>query len=149
MQSTVKSPKERTRVLSISPEDTKTKAVQSEARNSDINNIVAKAYKTGQLPVLMNRKPMEQLPGVETYQDAMNKVVFAQQAFARLPSEIRNSFDNDPAKMLFALENSKDNPELTKKLQTIGLLDTPAPPEAAPSAPTTQAQETPTSGNAA
>jgi hypothetical protein len=80
----VKNPYERTRVVT-KVKERRTKAVQSERKSADINNIVARAYQTGQLPVLMGRQHIEQLPDVESYQDAMNKVVFAQQQFERLP----------------------------------------------------------------
>lgn len=120
----VKPPHTRTRVQTEIT-DTKTKCVQSEAKNADINNIVAKAYKTGQLPILMNRQPMTELPDVESYQDAMNKVVFANQAFERLPSAIRNEFGNDPSNMLRAVHNSETSPETKAKLQRLGILNMP------------------------
>jgi len=103
----------------------KTKAVQSERKHSDINNIVSKAYKTGQLPVLMNRQPMEQLPDALTYQEALNKVVFAQQQFERLPSSIRSEFENKPENMLSAITKAEKNPELKKQLQSFGILEQP------------------------
>jgi len=135
----------RTRVVTEIPEDTKTRAVQSEAKHTDINNIVAKAYKTGQLPLLMNRQPILNLPDAMTYQDMLNKVVFAQQAFERLPSNIRAEFGNKPENMLKAIEQSKDNEGIAKQLQELGIIETPAPTEAAPSAPTTLATEPPPS----
>ena len=124
----VKSAYTRTRVKTGHKGELKTKAVQSEAKHSDINNIVSKAYKTGQLPVLMGRKHVEQLPDVESYQDAMNKVVFAQQQFERLPSSIRDQFENKPEKMLEAVAKSHKDPELKKSLQDLGLLEKPVPP---------------------
>jgi len=144
----VKSPHERTRVITEIA-DPKTRAIQSEARNSDINHIVAKAYQTGQMPVLMNRQPLPDMPNVESYQDAMNKVVFANQAFERLPSAIRAEFANSPQNMLYAVENSHNNPELKSKLEKLGLLNPPPPAEqssgpegAAHSSPTAPASPT-------
>ena len=96
----LKSAYSRTRVITEIPADTKTKAVQSERDHADINHIVARAYKTGQLPILVNRQPIPELPQVQTYQDMLNKVVFAQQAFERLPSAIRAEFENKPEKLL-------------------------------------------------
>ena len=127
----VKNPYERTRVVT-KVKERRTKAVQSERKSADINNIVARAYQTGQLPVLMGRQHIEQLPDVESYQDAMNKVVFAQQQFERLPAAIRDEFDNDPSKMLQAVSQSGENPELKKKLQTLGLIETPETPSNPP-----------------
>lgn len=123
---TVKAPHERTRVITHIT-DEKTKAVQSEAKNSDINNIVAKAYQSGRLPTLINRQPIDELPDVESYQDAMNKVVFANQAFERLPSGIRAEFANSPQNMLHAVTQSQSNPEIKSKLEKLGILN-PAPP---------------------
>lgn len=128
----------RTRVKTEIDPERKTKAVQSERHNSDINNIVAKAHKTGQLPVLVNRKPIPSLPEAATYQQMLDKVVQANQAFERLPSEVRANFGNDPRNMLMAIEQADGNEELTKQLQQIGLLEQPAldpPPDDPPADP--------------
>lgn len=122
----------RTRITTVIAEDRKTKCVQSEKKNADINNIVARAYQSGQLPVLMNRQPLPDFPTEATYQDMLNKVVFAQQAFERLPSNIRTEFENKPEKMLQAIEHSKKDEKLKAKLQEYGILDKPvgeAPPQ--------------------
>lgn len=124
----LKSAYERTRVITEIA-DTKTKAVQSEAKHADINAIVAKAHKTGQLPVLMGRKPIETMPDVESYQDALNKVVKANQAFERLPSSIRAEFGNKPENMLHALEASEKNNSVKNRLQEIGILNKSVPPQ--------------------
>lgn len=115
----------RIRITTDIPEHRKTKCVQSEKKNADINNIVARAYQSGQLPVLMNRQPLPDLPTEATYQDMLNKVVFAQQAFERLPSNIRAEFENKPEKMLKAIEHSREDEKLKAKLQEYGILDKP------------------------
>lgn len=142
MEKRVKKPAERTRVQTHF-EDFKTKAVQSERQSSDINNIVARAIKSKQLPVLMNRQHQAGLPDDISYQEALNKVVAADQAFMRLPSSVRAEFGNDPRQLLNAIHNHKGNENLTKKLQELDILkksdpvETPAPP----SAPKTLAKE--------
>lgn len=136
----VKSRGERTRVQT-SHNTPETKAVQSEKKSSDINNIVARAIKTGQLPVLMSRQPIEQLPDAQTYQEMLNQVVFAQQSFERLPAEIRSEFHNDPVNLLTAVSEAEGNEALTKKLQSMGILEIPEPSPQVPSAPPTPAQE--------
>lgn len=123
----VKAAHARTRVITDIPEDTKTRCVQSEKNSSDINNIVARAYKTGQLPILTGRQPMAELPNHETYQDMLNQVVFAQQSFERLPSAVRSAFDNDPVRMLQQLADDKRHPDVTKLFQAHGILETPPP----------------------
>ena len=148
MSREIKSGYARTRVITeIS--DTKTRAVQSEAKFCDINHIVAKAHQTGQLPVLMGRTPIEEMPSAATYQDMMNTIVAAQQKFERLPAAVRSAFDNKPQNMLAALEHSKNDEKLADQLRDIGLLaqkepSAPVPvgdiktvtAHAAPSAPT-------------
>lgn len=122
----------RTRVQTVGDPDRVTKCVQSERKHVDINHIVAKAYQTGSLPVLMGRKPVEVLPDAMTYQDALNKVVFAQQAFERLPSEIRAKFENKPEKMLAAIGEADKNPEIKSYLQNVGILEKELPPTRSP-----------------
>lgn len=123
----LKSAYSRTRVQTEQPAERKTKCVQSERHHADINNIVARAYKTGQLPLLVNRQPIPELPEAQTYQDMLNKVVFAQQSFERLPASIRAEFENKPEKLLEALHAKEKSPELTQKLQNLGLLEIPPP----------------------
>lgn len=113
----------RTRVIT-KVEDTSTKAVQSERHASDINNIVGRAYATGgALPYLMNRQPIPELPDVGTYQDMLNKVVYARQAFDRLPVAVRNEFGNNPEAMLAAVSRYKEDPALHKRLAELGLVN--------------------------
>lgn len=121
----VKAAHQRTRCKTEIPEGTKTKCVQSEKHTSDINNIVARAYKTGQLPVLTGRQPIPELPDHQTYQDMMNKVVFAQQSFERLPAAIRAAFENKPERMLEHLGNKDRHPDVTKLFQDHGILEKP------------------------
>lgn len=123
----VKKPYERTRVQTHNT-CTKTKCVQSEARSSDINNIVARAHKSGQLPVLMNRNHIPNLPDNLTYLEAMNTVVQATQAFERLPSAVRAEFQNKPENLLHAVHNCEGNEKMTQHLQSLGILEKPPIP---------------------
>jgi len=109
MERQIKTAYTRTRQQTAQPAERKTKCVQSEKHASNINNIVAKANKTGMLPVLMQRQPIQNLPTETTYQEALDKVVHANQQFERLPAAIRNEFDNDPRKLLAALDKPEDN----------------------------------------
>lgn len=112
----------RTRVTTENSSN-KTRCVQSERKNSDINNIVGRAYQTGMMPTL-NREALA-LPTALSYQESLNKIVSANQAFERLPSQIRDEFSNNPENLLTAVEQSKSNPELKSKLQQLGVLNTP------------------------
>ena len=97
----------------------KTKCIQSARDEQNINYIVSKAVKTGMLPVLMSREPMQALPDVDSYQDALNRVVYAQQEFEKLPSLVRREFGNDPSRLLEALSNPKENLELLKRASVL------------------------------
>jgi len=144
MSREVKQPQERVRVQTIIT-DTKTATIQSEKQQSNINNIVAKAHKTGQLPILMGRQPIPTLPDAMTYQDALNKVVFAQQQFERLPAAVRAQFSNNPENMLNAISQSDKNPETKLALQKLGILNAdPAPITPPPSKEAAQAASVPT-----
>lgn len=119
MESKVKLPRQRVRVQTVVDPERKTKALQSEKKSADINNIVARAHKTGQLPVLVGRQPIQSLPSVSTYQEALNQVVHAREQFDRLPASIRNEFDNDPVKLLRALDNPQENLERLLKAKML------------------------------
>lgn len=115
----LKAPYERTRIKTAPCTDRKTRCVQSEAKAADINNIVAKAVETGQLPARMSKKPLEKFPPEMTYQDALDKVNHAREAFEQLPALTRDKFKNDPANLLHALENPKENLELLLEAQVL------------------------------
>lgn len=118
----IKSAYSRTRVKT-KIECNKSKCVQSERVNADINNIVAKAYKTGQLPVLTNLTHSEDLPTSLSYQQALDKVVSAQQSFERLPSNIRDTFDNEPAKFLDAIKTAEKDSAVRANLEALGVME--------------------------
>lgn len=132
----------RTRVQTDNPEP-KSRVIQSEAKNCDINTIVARAKQTGTLPVLMGREPIAELPTAATYLDMMNQVVQARQQFERLPAAIRNQFDNKPENLLATLEASQKDTKIADNLREIGILnpkeETP-PPEAKPQIKTQTAE---------
>lgn len=101
------------------------RTIQSAKNDSDINVIVKRFGLTGQLR-LSNVEPFYgDFSGVEDYQSAMNMLLDANRAFMDLPSEVRNRFANDPAKLI-AFVNDDANVDEARKL---GLL---RPQEAAP-----------------
>lgn len=116
---------------------------QSEAKAADINNIVKKARKTGYLPVVDAQPIDTSVPSPQSYHDAMNLVASAQQQFEQLPSQVRTEFENNPAKLLEALQD----PAQEAKLQDLGILAPPPPAEVleTPSEPVPEpVPETPT-----
>jgi len=79
----------------------------------DVNNIVARYKKTGQLPGhLSTVQPMYgDVSSVPSYQDALNTVLTAQATFMALPSAVRSRFDNDPGKLLAFISDPKNAKE--------------------------------------
>lgn len=78
----------------------KSKAVQSQKDEADINNIVKQFGLTGKLPMNTRTPQYGDYTGVRDYQTALNQVIEAEQAFMQLPPEIRKRFHNDPQELL-------------------------------------------------
>lgn len=110
------------------------KTRQSEAQQADIN-LTIKKY---------NLQPLDLEPGwsgrigefldvsaLPSYQEAMNQLVKAEEAFMELPPDVRAEFDNSYAKMLDAWQNG----EQAEVFEQIGWLERkPAPDPAAEAA---------------
>lgn len=82
---------------------------------------MAKYQKTGLLPVQPGSKTYGDFTGVESFQDAYNRVLESQASFLKLPSALRKKFDNDPGKLLAFLENDENR----AKAIEYGLIDKP------------------------
>jgi len=79
----------------------------------DINSIMSKFNKTGQLPELIKKNPQYgDFANVSDYQTSLNTVMHAQQQFEALPANIRKRFDNDPASFLEFCSNEENVDEL-------------------------------------
>lgn len=98
----------------------------------DINTIVKQFTKTGQFSHIsanLAKGTYADLPDPIEFQDSMNLVIQAENAFASLPSKVRSRFGNDPAEFL-AFMSDPDNQDEAIKL---GLAtDNRPPPEPAP-----------------
>lgn len=66
----------------------------------DINEIVRRFGLTGQLPENLRAPQYGDFTGVSDYQTALNAVIAADEAFMELPANVRERFDNDPAKFV-------------------------------------------------
>lgn len=101
----------------------KSKVQQHFASDVDINNIMAKAVKTGYLP---QTEPgfYGDFRNIGDYQTTQNKLIQAQEAFDALPARIRSRFKNEPG-MLIDFVN---NPENKAEAMAIGLLKMPEAP---------------------
>lgn len=108
---------------------------QANKKECDINNIIAKFNKTGQLTHV--RSSEGQYADFDTldYHTAMNVITDAQGMFNDLPSNVRADFSNDPGQFVeFAL-----NPDNNQAMQDYGL----APINQTPISPEIEPQTTP------
>lgn len=88
---------------------------QSDAKDCDINAMFRRFEKTGQLPDMIVREPRYgDFSDVPSYQEACDIVNHAEEQFAALDVDIRNRFENDPAKFLAFVTDSKNVDELEK-----------------------------------
>ncbi|AXH77433.1 MAG: internal scaffolding protein [Microviridae sp.] len=97
-----------------------TLAVQASKDECDINVIVRKYLRTGELPGL-RQGVYADLSGMVGLQDALHMVNEAEQAFMELPAEVRRYFDNDPVKLV---EFASDSKNLEKAIE-LGLAEKP------------------------
>ncbi|QXP44271.1 MAG: internal scaffolding protein [Arizlama microvirus] len=76
---------------------------QSFASELNINNIIDRFLKTGVIdPLLVNQRSavFADVSDIGDYQTCLNKINAVKAEFELLPADVRNKFDNDPAKLL-------------------------------------------------
>jgi len=107
-----------------------TRAQQHHKDECDINIILERFGKTGQVPVNTISGTYGDFSGVHDYHTAMNALIAAESEFAALPAQIRNRFDNEPAKLIEFM-NDQNNIAEAEKLGLINISSTanqqPAP----------------------
>lgn len=105
---------------------------QSFKDDADVNFIVKKYLKTGQITHLSQRigryMDVSELPDLQT---ALTTVHNAQAAFMELPAELRKEFDNDPVKLVSFLQD----PANKEKAIELGLVEKPITPPGSESVP--------------
>lgn len=108
--------------------DSRTK--QSFKDECDINNILKKYNKTGQLPDLIKSNPQfGDFSNSLDYVSSLNLVIHAQAQFDALPSHLRSRFHNDPAQFLAFCDDPKNDPELVRLgLATAKKIEEPSAP---------------------
>lgn len=94
------------------PEDNRTK--QSFKDECDINVIVDRFMKTGEMPKDLRQPVYGDYDGVIDFQSAMNAVVQAEETFMAMPASVRARFDNDPQKFLDFADNDGNAEEMVK-----------------------------------
>lgn len=88
------------------------KAIQSQAEEADINNIVRAFGVTGQLPQSVRLPSFGDFEGISDYREAVEAVRQAEESFLSIPSNIRNQFDNSPQAFLEFCSNPANLPQL-------------------------------------
>jgi len=88
---------------------------QSFKEESNINTIMKKFAKTGQLPEMINREPRYgDFIDAPDYLTAMNAVAHANEQFANLSAATRKRFSNDPAEFLEFATNPENGDEMIR-----------------------------------
>lgn len=96
--------------------------VQSQAKDSDINVIMDRYLKTGQLPPVSRVPTYGDFDGISDYREAMEVVRAAQEQFMALPAKVRARFENDPHQFIEFCSDARNVAELSE----LGLLSTEA-----------------------
>lgn len=112
---------EKLRVVKVFPENSRwTK--QSFKDECDINTIMGRYMRTGELPMINVSYPQYMDCTGMDFETHMQFVAGAKTMFSELPSDIRNRFNNDPAAFLDFCSQEKNRPELAE----MGLLSADA-----------------------
>ena len=131
----------------VCPEPSLTK--QSDAQSCDINVIVQKWLKTGQLPTNLNDGQAQyyDVSAIPDYRTCLDTVIAAQRQFEGLPALVRERFHNDPARFLDFVEDPNNATELVSLgLATQRQPETAKPSTGAASAPQNASDAAPVDG---
>jgi len=97
---------------------------QNHTAECDINNIMAKYKRTGLIDHVNHYQgEYADVTNLGDFQEALNTVAAAQEAFDQLPASVRKEFDNDPGKFVHFVEN----PDNIDKMVEMGLATRPNP----------------------
>lgn len=106
--------------------------VQSDRQDADINVVVGRFVKTGQVPVLRGGQPFYGDVSIfGDLQSSMLKIQEADELFMAYPAEIRERFDNDKVKLVEFLADEANYEEALK----LGLVQKRPEVEAPPAPP--------------
>ena len=96
-----------------------TRAQQHHKEECDINIILRKFGKTGQMFVNPSEALYPDFSDAVDYHTALNQIIASESEFDRLPSHLRKHFDNDPAKLVYFMQDKNNYDEAVK----LGLID--------------------------
>jgi len=85
-----------------------TRAQQHHKDECDINVILERFGKTGQMPVNAISGTYGDFSGVHDYHTALNTLIAAESEFGSLPANIRKQFANEPANLIEFLNDPKN-----------------------------------------
>lgn len=106
--------------------------VQADRDEADINKIVARFQKSGQLPPSLKGEPFYgDVSEIGDYQECLMRVQEANGLFMSYPAEVRERFNNDPAELVDFLANG-DNYEEALKLGLVVERPKPVVPPVVP-----------------
>lgn len=115
------------------PDDEENRMVKQEfAEEVDINTILRRFNITGQLPSGVRMPVYADFEEVFDFHSAANAIAQANEAFEQMPANVRERFQNDPAKFVAFC----DNPNNRAEAERLGLVD-PRAPETPPANPST------------
>jgi len=99
-------------------------AQESDAKDADINVIMARYQQTGQIPQQMMSPLFGDFTEPLDYATAVSTIRAAEEAFLEVPAKIRNQFGNDPGQFIEFCSKEENR----EKLQEMGLVNPPKPP---------------------
>lgn len=85
---------------------------QADFDRANIHSLLSRFQKSGHIRQVTAQPLQGGIPDVDSFHEAMNIVTTARQSFDALPSQIREKFENNPAKMLQFVSDEKNQSEL-------------------------------------
>jgi len=96
----------------------------ADASETNINVIMAKYQRTGQIPKVLAQPLFGDFTEAPDYRTAVEAVNAAHEAFMEVPAKIRAQFGNDPSEFIKFCSDPANKDQLDK----MGLTQPPAPP---------------------
>lgn len=107
-------------------------AVQADAAEVNINNIIKRIEKGGAMPEVNGQPFYGDVSEFNGLADSIEKIQTANKLFMSYPADLRSRFDNDPVKMVEFLENPNNLKEAVELGLAIRPPETEAPPAVIP-----------------
>jgi len=101
----------------------KSKTIQSQAEEADINTIVKRFGVTGLMPQSVRAPTYADYDDVFDFQSAQEALILAERSFMAMPAEVRKRFNHDPAQFVDFCSDRSNLPEMRK----LGLADPEEP----------------------